>query len=294
MCESIIASCKTCGTPFHPSKYKSSKFCGMPCYRAHQRSGSYKTREAKRIYDCSNCGEKVTGRSFSRDASGAISEKIYCGRACYDAARSSAQKSLEKKCIGCGEMFYRSGVMLDAVYCNAKCRTAHNMPSPVTCISCGCLFSAIQLRSGASKWYVRMTNRKTCSSECLTSFYKEDQSRKDKIGAAFKGEKHPNWQGGTHRQGNRGAGWNATAEKCRDLHRRKCKNCGMDESVGLARGWGRLQVNHITPFHQTLNKRAANLQSNLEALCKSCHTKADWKWRKENSVQMSLDIFTGH
>lgn len=294
MCDSIIASCKTCSNSFHPSKYKSSKFCSVACYRVAQRAGDY-VRGQKQAGLCGHCSAPVFGRSKSIGRNGIECENIYCSVACYRAAEKQTAELRRVECVHCKKSFVRNWQGGKAPkYCSMECRIEHDKPSAAKCASCLVEFSAISPRNDGGRWYVRVNGRKTCSKECLSAFYKCDQSRKDKIGAAFKGEKHPNWQGGTHRQGNRGAGWNATAEKCRDLHRRKCKNCGMDESVGLARGWGRLQVNHITPFHQTLNKRAANRQSNLEALCKSCHTKADWKWRKENSVQMSLDIFTGH
>lgn len=291
MCESIIAACKSCGKSFHPSKYKSSKFCGIPCYREHQRSGNYKTRESKRAFVCAHCGSAVTGRSPQKSLKSDGKPKIYCGRLCYDASRSLAQEKLKKKCAGCGENFYRPGVMADAIYCSFQCRKKHNKPKPVECISCKLLFSALQIRSSGSKWYVRLSSRKTCSAECLSMFHKTNEARKEKISRAFRADRHPNWQGGTHRSGNRGAGWNRIAEKCRDIHGRKCKHCGISEAHSLQIGWGKLQVNHITPFHQILNKQSANRQSNLEALCKSCHTIADWKWRKENAVQLSLSIF---
>jgi 5-methylcytosine-specific restriction endonuclease McrA len=125
----------------------------------------------------------------------------------------------------------------------------------------------------------------------LSIFHKSDKARKEKISIAFRASNHPNWQGGSHYGKTRGPGWTRIAERCRELHNRTCKHCGMTEKESKAKGWWRLQVNHIIPFHQWRNKEAANKQSNLEALCKSCHTKADWKWRKENAVQMTLAIF---
>jgi hypothetical protein len=64
----------------------------------------------------------------------------------------------------------------------------------------------------------------------------------------------------------------------------------MTEAEHLQRYRQRLNVNHKTPFHQHTKKAAANRASNLEALCKPCHTKADWKWRKENPIQTTLSF----
>jgi len=133
--------------------------------------------------------------------------------------------------------------------------------------------------------YIKDKSRKTCSSECVSYLMKTDEERKLKT--AHHKENHPNWKGGSSRSGGRGAGWLKIAEKCRDLHGRVCKICGKTEEENGRK----LDVNHIIPFHQHKNKTQANKQSNLEALCKACHTAADWKWRKENPTQYLLNIF---
>lgn len=290
MCDSIIASCNTCGKSFRPSKYKSSKFCSVPCYRVHQRSGEYKSRESKRVNDCSFCGSTVIGRSFSKVASGGIAANIYCGRECYDAARASAQKALEKKCAGCGEMFYRSGVMSDAIYCNAKCRKACNKPDPVRCVLCNCLFSALQIRTGDGAWYVRLSGRKTCSQSCLRKFYKTDQARKDKISAAFSGEKHPNWQGGKslwNTINGRGLNWKSQRSKALKRDGNKCVMCAMTAPQCL-QAYGRtLDVDHIIPFHNFSSYKKANTLGNLQSVCASCHKIEE---SKRSMVQMLLPM----
>jgi hypothetical protein len=64
----------------------------------------------------------------------------------------------------------------------------------------------------------------------------------------------------------------------------------MTEAEHLERFSMGLNVNHKTPFHQHTNKTTANRLSNLEALCKSCHTKEDWKWRKTHPIQLGMDL----
>ena len=127
-------------------------------------------------------------------------------------------------------------------------------------------------------------DRTTCSKECRSSVYINDEGRKAKISAAFTGSKHPLWQGGGKHRDFRGQGWRAIAEKCRELHERLCKTCGKNEEDNGRK----LDVNHIVPFHQWKNNSAANKQSNLEALCKSCHRKQDAKWFRENPTQKTL------
>lgn len=291
MCQSIIHNCTICSQEFKAVKGKGNKFCSMPCYRIHQRSGSYAARESKRIAECAHCHSEITNKSPKKLAGGEDAN-LYCERACYDAHRKRPAIDLAKDCIECGCSFYRSGAMKESTaYCSVACRTKHEKPAPVSCIACGVLFSALQIRSDGKSWYVRLSSRKTCSPECVSVSRRTNQDRKDKISAAFSGAKHPNWQGGSHYGSKRGAGWNQIAEQCRDLHGRKCKSCGMLEADSILMGWGRLQVNHIKPFHQWANKTHANRQSNLEALCKSCHTRIDWAWRKSNPVQMSLAIY---
>lgn len=284
MCQSSIARCEQCGQSFKPHPSKSNKFCCMACYRIAQKSGKYK-RGTNRHAVCAGCGVAVSGKSPTKDRSGKHCEKVYCSRGCYDTARAKDREARLKPCRHC------SRPVLDAEFCGMECKVAAGEPNPCTCKVCGVTFSALQIRRNSNKWYVRMTDRATCSRECHLAVYKHDEKRKAKISAAFSGVKHPNWQGGTHRNGVRGAGWNKIAEECRERHGRKCAHCGISEQEGIEKKWGRLQVHHKKPFHQWRNKKDANKQSNLVALCKPCHTKADWQWRKENPVQLGLDIY---
>src|SRR5690606_19633572 len=97
----------------------------------------------------------------------------------------------------------------------------------------------------------------------------------------------PNWQGGSHRLGYRGAGWPAIRRKVRERAGFRCESCGLTEADHIDRHGQRLHVNHKVPYHQH-NKGNPNRPGNLEALCVSCHMKADWEWRRKNPVQMTL------
>ena len=238
---------------------------------------------------CANCG-KATDRKPTKNRAGNLCEFVYCDRNCYDSHRRALWQSKAEPCQHCGKLYETSDdAYSKKKYCSHQCRVEDKKPKPINCIQCGVIFSAIKFmkKKDGSPRYARVNDQKTCTRECLAEFFKTDESRKVKIGAAFTADKHPNWRGGTHRGDGRGAGWHKIAEKCRELHKRTCKRCGKTEQENGRR----LDVNHIIPFHQHKNKTQANKQSNLEALCRSCHTKTDWAYRKNNPMQVCLNIF---
>lgn len=210
----------------------------------------------------------------------------FCDRDCYDLYRSAAIENRAPKCKCCGKKIIKIGNS-KKVYCSKKCRDDLAIINcRKTCNVCGVDFSAIKwLKSKDGFRVVRDKEKKLCSEECFSEFMKTDEDRKKRVGRA--GKDHNNWQGGSHRGGKRGDNWLQIAEKCRELHGRVCRICGKTEEENGRK----LDVNHIIPFHQHRNKTAANKQSNLEALCRSCHTKTDWEYRKNNPTQILLDIF---
>ncbi|WP_299085299.1 HNH endonuclease [uncultured Paraglaciecola sp.] len=169
------------------------------------------------------------------------------------------------------------------------CRIQHKQPDPQLCLNCGCCFSAIKWFKGRNK-ATRVAGAKTCSHRCNIEWIKRNPERKKKISNAFQGKKHPNWQGGSSRGvdgGYRGPGWAAIAEKARKRDGYVCQDCGItQEAHGKA-----LEVHHKIPFNQYQGGNTkANRMSNLTTLCKSCHTTADWKWRRENAVQVIMSF----
>ena len=117
-----------------------------------------------------------------------------------------------------------------------------------------------------------------------------DEARKEKISKAFTGPNHPNWQGGSHKIDKRGAGWQRLRKQVTKRDSYKCCHCGIDRDQQFERYGRDFSINHIIPFHQSGNTIKANKLSNLETLCDSCHTKADWKYRKENPMQGVLNF----
>jgi len=220
----------------------------------------------------------------------------YCSIECY---RKSTRNAAYTACQCCGVRFtpvlYRSSrgrFRRDnnpRKACSAECASAvvRMGRTEKQCLSCGISFSPVRWREGKA---IKDCHARFCSHECRIQSWWDDDRRLAQS-KRLSGENHFNWYGGSGSFSWRGVDWPRIAERCRDLHDRTCKHCGMTEEQSKAKGWGRLQVNHIVPFHQWQNKEAANRQGNLEALCKSCHTKADWKWRKDNPVQVTLDIF---
>lgn len=276
----ILHSCQSCGKEFQQKNAcKPNKYCSTACYRLAQKSGVYiGTRAVK--HPCENCGSMFVPQSGAR----------FCSRNCYDdSRRKECLAKYSGTCACCGKSYTRNYYPTYGAgkFCSEACRIRYKKPKPISCINCGVEFSPIYAGNGR---IVAVSSRKTCSDECLSEFYKKDPARKYKISVAMSGSSHPNWQGGSHRIGYRGAGWVKLAESIRDRDGRACKKCGMTEEESILKGWGRLQVNHKKPFHQFRNKTHANRPSNLEALCKSCHTITDWQWRSSNSVQMTLSF----
>lgn len=289
----VTRACAWCGREYQTKESNPRKYCETACYREWQRSDKFVPGRPKSYSgDCAGCGKPVYGRSASTKRNGEKSDKVYCNRDCYDAHRAEIQKQYiaenTRKCEGCDKLVAPPSVgSVTPKYCCMACRRAHKQPKPVVCVNCGCEFSAIKWMKGRSK-ATRVSHSKTCSDACLREFYRTNEARKEKISKAFSGEKHPNWQGGptsSRSRAYRGPGWTRIANKIRKRDKNTCQHCGVTEAeVGR-----KLEVHHITPFCQFAgDNRKANRPSNLVTLCKSCHMKAEWKWRQENEVQISL------
>lgn len=286
--------CQVCKSEFvEIRKDRDRKFCSVECYREHQRSGNYKI-ETNRIWfnKCHVCGGEANRRP-SEKRNGELSDKVFCSRGCYQEFHSADKRTITVKCGGCGKKFNKPGhkhiIAQDDHFCSTACR--RNVDKTSKCKQCGSLFTGIQFRksnrSKSGSIIVRV-KKGTCSDKCLKEFYRTNKKRKEKISKAFTGEKHPNWQGGSHLMSNRGIGWTKIAEKARERAKRKCESCGQPENNER-----KLEVHHKIPYHQFTRKDKANKMSNLEALCKSCHTKADWEWRRNNDVQMPINFRKG-
>lgn len=288
----LIANCTVCEKTFRYHKSKAGKFCSVPCYRVAQRSGKYQQgpRETTNRAPCENCGRQVV-RTPSRRRNGERSTAVFCNRTCYDRYRAKIVANRKATCKGCGKQFNYAarGNGYVQLYCTDDCRRKHKKASPSKCVNCGCWFTALKWYSGRSG-VTSANGVKTCSKECEIAWISNNEDRKRKISEAFTGKKHPNWQGGSHRISYRGPGWSGIRRKVRKRAKYKCEHCGMFEKEHIATHKQKLHVNHKVPYHQH-SAGNPNRLSNLEALCISCHMKADWKWRRENPVQMTLTRF---
>lgn len=286
MATAILAACPVCGQPITG---QGAKFCGHECYHEGQRRGLVKHGRpisAHRIHACAHCGERVTG-GLSKKRNGETSDLKFCSRPCYHAFRSAKiERERRMDCAFCGKSFLGVRGKYRERFCSDPCRRSGRRPPSSVCLACKAPFTAIQIRDG----HIFRQRRSVCSDVCRREWIRTNPVRKQRISAAFTGERHPLWQGGTHRSGFRGHDWERIAEAARKKAGYRCEHCGMTQDDHLARYRQRLNVNHREPFHQLANKSAANRPSNLEALCKPCHMKADWKWRKENPMQMSLTM----
>lgn len=282
MAEAILCHC---GNYFQAYKASNRKYCSLMCYRVAQRSGTYKRGHGPDFprNPCAYCGA-VVERELSIKRNGEKSDKVFCNRGCYDKYRLD----LRSDCLNCGSKV----PIIGKKFCSDTCFKSHKKAKPKNCVNCGTLFTSVKYMAKTGK-YISSNSGKTCSAKCQIEWISNNKQRKEKISIAFTGDKHPNWQGGSHYISSRGPGWQALRRKVKDLAGNKCEHCGITEDKCKERYKCGLHINHKIPFLQFGGKtQQANKLSNLEALCRSCHTRADHKWRRENPVQYYLaDMF---
>lgn len=284
MAASSIAECVICAKAFKPVAGKSNRFCSLPCYRVAQRRGDYKRGGPKQTGTCAQCSGPVHRHPFSTCRDGRRSTVLFCSRGCYDTHRTAARDARRRSCAHCGASFIPN--VSTSRFCSWECTRLGRKPGARNCKNCGCLFTPVSWRG---KYLIVKNAVQLCSDACTIAWKTNDTGRREKISTAFTGDRHPNWQGGSHHASYRGAGWQRIR---REVIRRAgecCEHCGMTQSDHLSRYRQQLHVNHIVPFHQKQPRAlSANDWRNLEALCISCHMKADWRWRKEHPIQMTL------
>lgn len=253
----IISYCKECNKEFLSPRLKNRKFCSKECYWSNGSplKGMHKVQKKNR--PCLYCNSLVRPPLTT------------CNRECYDKNRSRIIKDREIKCIQC--MHYFSPGRKTTKYCSYDYRKEHEKPAPRKCVNCKILFSPILFRNNN---LYRPKHRKTCSNSCMIEWIKNNEERKEKISFAFKGEKHPNWQGGTSLDtqcGFRGYNWKDQRLLALDRDGHKCINCGLTDNDSKEKYGSSLDVDHIIKFHSFKTYEDANKLDNLQCLCKSCH-----------------------
>lgn len=274
-------ACKICGKEFiqYPSKKKD--YCSQQCYHVAQRQGFYKWQTDKRIknsYTCCYCGKQVV-RSKSVRRNGLSSENIFCDRQCYDKFR---RKNSERKCRYCGKTFVALREKKHAQFCNDDCRRSYFAQNTVSyCLNCGQMFYpwTIDRRNGR----IILDNEiKTCSGKCKKEYsQKMELLRREKISLAFTGSGHPNWQGGKSEY--RGDNWTHQRFLAKKRDNYICQCCGLTQKQAVKKYGSGLEVHHKKPYvFFDGDYVQANDLENLITLCRSCHQKEEWKYRREH------------
>lgn len=288
MAGAILVECESCGKSFPPNKHKASRYCSMPCYRAAQRSGAYKRGHGPEFprAPCAHCGALVVRRPSAR-RNGEAADHVFCNRVCYDSFRTALQVVRSKPCDECGMEFVPDAV--SRRFCSEACWKANRKAGPKNCLNCGCLFTPIKLMPATGR-FISTNSGKTCSAHCHNQWIRNNPERKRKIGDAFRGANHPNWQGGKslmNDTSNRGPNWSAQRARAIKRDGGRCVDCGMTVEQ-CVQAFGRsLDVDHETPFHNFTDYRKANVLSNLRSRCASCHRIAE---AKRSMTQMLLPM----
>lgn len=284
--------CVTCSKQFKSHSSKVGKFCSKACYLVAIRAGLY-NRGSNRKHTCFFCKKEFDNKSFSTRRDGSKSDKKFCSRSCYDNYRSAITKNVYGNCGYCNKELTKNLTgSYASKYCSWDCRILARRASPKKCICCGTVFTPITFRKSTGK-YISVNSRHTCSKECNLKWISKNEERKKKISLAFSGSNHPNWQGGApaSNRGYRGAGWSRIRKKVLERDNYQCLKCGITEMDHKLKTGSGLEVNHKIPIWQfSGNNSKANNLNNLETLCKSCHMKTEWQYRKNNPMQKVISF----
>lgn len=289
MAEAHLIPCSICGKHFKGRKGKSNKYCSIACYRIAQRSGQYARGPMPTTarHSCKQCGAVVIG-SKSKKRNGERSDHAFCNRTCYDKYRREVVDSRIETCDHCGSEFNIAAGSRRRKFCSESCWKSHRKATPKNCPNCNCLFTPV--KAVASGKFISHNSGKTCSAYCHNQWIRNDPERKRKIGDAFRGANHPNWQGGKsllNNVSNRGPNWKKQRAAALRRDKYQCVDCGITNDECVAKYGRGLDVDHVTPFHNFNSYKKANALSNLECRCTSCHRIEE---AKRSMVQMVLPL----
>ena len=236
--------CEQCGDPFgtYPSRMKrgGGRFCSYACF--------FKSRETKVERVCEQCGEKFWVQPCRIKRGGGR----FCSRACKNKGQ---ENKVERVCEYCGEMFSAPPYAIKhggGRFCSAACRgkwqTGEKNASwkggnvKRVCEQCGETFGVLPYR-------IKRGDGRFCSLACT--------------GKWQTGENSPTWKGGASFEPYGIEFSKSLRAAIRERDGRVCQICGKSKAEN-----GRaLECHHIDYDKEN------NDQSNLVALCKSCHSK---------------------
>jgi predicted restriction endonuclease len=93
------------------------------------------------------------------------------------------------------------------------------------------------------------------------------EERRIEASIRAKGENHPNWQGGRHREGMYKGNLKEQVEACRERDKNTCQMCGQTKEDNRRN----MDVHHINPYLDSQD----NSLDNIVCLCRKCHPIAD-------------------
>ena len=187
---------------------------------------------------CAQCG--IIFYKLPSNSMFAWENKIkYCSRICYAKAET---KSATKTCPICKKLFKSKVWSTKAIYCSRKCSSISQQKPLPNCELCGepCTKHCRRFcsRSCKIKWYRR---------ENVYNYLGEDVKRSYPVDLIF---------------------WMKRAKEIRERDK-VCQHCGKTPEQNKRA----LDIHHIIPYRISKD----NSPSNLIALCRVCHKKADHK-----------------
>lgn len=258
----ISRTCPICKKAFVLGKHRGKKACSPKCRgRLVSLSHSKRPRRPVPSRTCSICRAVFAPTNYSTRST--------CSQTCLGEAirRSKQSEPVERACAVCGAMFQLNAqqVQDDKKTCSQQCFSLFRSQvqggkGEGTCEICGRKYRT-------SRYHVRH-GRRFCGDECRLKWFTATYQ------SFMTGEGNPFWRGGLP-ENDYGPSWRKAKRLARQRAGYTCEECGKRQT-GLRHA---LSVHHIKPFRLfgTARHLEANQQENLRCLCRSCHTKVEWR-----------------
>ena len=254
--------CRYCGKHFlllnSRIRRGNGKFCSKKC------AGKDKTKKITRI--CPTCGKSFLVFAYKiKEGKGK-----FCSLKCYsDYTRRSY---IDVTCKTCGRVFQVSKNRYNAgrgIFCSKQCKNDYTpKQKKIKCDYCGKEYIAKESELNRNTHHYCCT---ICAHKDYRNHYSEENSANWNK-SVLKGEKSPNWKGGSQRDKHNGnykyVDWRTSVFE-RDNY--TCQECGQ---VG-----GKLNAHHILPWAKHIAFRY-ELWNGI-TLCESCHKQEHKRLRKE-------------
>lgn len=233
--------CNFCGDEFEDVPSKNRKYCSRECFG--------KDKQNRKDVSCEECGSKIW-RQINQIKR---SNNFYCSNEC----KTKYEKLREIECKYCEEKFKPE--TSERKYCSRQC-SAKDRKEIVT-VNCSECDDSLETTPS----YKDKHSNIFCSSDCRSTWLSKN---------SLFSINNPNKKDG--RYGGFGSNWIEWRTKIRNRAEGNCENCGKTNKDNGRK----LSVHHIEPRSQFINNpnrsvEDSNNWSNLIALCRSCHMKAE-------------------